>query len=222
MAAVQSTSADNLFATLNAAREQTRSKETDPQDRFLKLLVTQLKNQDPLNPMDNQQMTSQLAQISTVDGIERLNATLKALTESADKGQAMQAAALVGRGVLVPGSGLAMANGMALGGVELEGPADSVTVTIKDANGIAMRTLDLGPRAAGSHSFSWDGKTDAGVPAAEGGYTIAVKARQGNNEVKATALEFGVVSSVSRNGGGIALNVGLLGSFKLDDVREII
>jgi flagellar basal-body rod modification protein FlgD len=74
----------------------------DAQDRFLKLLTTQLKNQDPLNPMDNAQMTSQLAQISTVDGIEKLNATLQKMLSSSNEPEAMQASALVGHQVMVP------------------------------------------------------------------------------------------------------------------------
>jgi len=211
-----------LFSSLNAAKEKTASGEINTQDRFLKLLVTQLKNQDPLNPMDNAQMTSQLAQISTVDGIAKLNATLMMILEGGNENQAMQAAALVGHGVLVPGSGLALSDGVAIGGVELAEPADRVSVVIKDASGIAVKTLEMGGLAAGSRAFAWDGTTDSGAQAADGVYSIAVSAQRGEAKVNATALELGVVSSVARTGQGISLNVGALGAFRMSDVREIL
>ena len=78
-----------------------KAMEMGTQSSFLRLLTEQLKNQDPLSPMDNAQMTSQLAQISTVDGLGKLNTTLSTLLESSQSGEAMQAAALVGKGVMV-------------------------------------------------------------------------------------------------------------------------
>ncbi len=227
MSALQATQSSSstqaaILAGLNSARETAGADKTDPQDRFLTLLVTQLKNQDPLNPLDNAQVTSQLAQISTVDGIERLNATLQALMTSSSDGQALQAAALVGHGVLVPGSGLALQEGMAIGGVELAEAADRVTVTIKDANGIAVRSLDLGARAAGSVAFSWDGTSDSGAKAADGSYSMTVAATRGDTKVGATALELGIVSSVARSSAGVRLNVGALGVYGLNDVKQIL
>src|SRR4030067_116548 len=89
---------------------------SDAQDRFLTLLVAQLKNQDPLNPMDNAQITTQMAQISTVTGIDKLNETLQALSDSMAMGQSVSATSMIGHGVLVPGSTLNLANGQAIGG----------------------------------------------------------------------------------------------------------
>lgn len=215
--------AQALFSSLNSAGgKAVAGKDISSQDRFLKLLVTQLRNQDPLNPMDNAQMTSQLAQISTVDGIEKLNATLQMLVDGASQNEIMQAAALVGHGVLVPGSGFVLRDGLAIGGVELAEPADRVTVTIKDSSGLAVKTLELGGQDAGSISFAWDGVADNGMKAADGGYTISVKAARGDEEVSATALELGIVSSVAQTGQGVSLNVGALGAFKMSDVREIL
>jgi flagellar basal-body rod modification protein FlgD len=128
-----------MLASLNVAREKADAKDISPQDRFLKLLVTQLKNQDPLNPMDNAQMTSQMAQISTVEGIDKLNATLKMILEGSNENQAMQAAGAGRPRRAGAGSGLALSGGMAVGGIELDEPADRVTVTIKDASGLAVR-----------------------------------------------------------------------------------
>jgi len=147
MALKDSTYAD--FDAINAAnkaantdnRFKSGSKDTvaESKDTFLKLLTTQLQNQDPLNPMDNAQMTSQLAQISTVDGITKLNATLQSMFSSVADSQTLQAAALVNRVVLVPGKGLMLHEKKSAGGVELEGPADRVTVNIADANGLPVR-----------------------------------------------------------------------------------
>ncbi len=216
MATTAAASASNptqaLYASLNAVREKTDAKDISPQDRFLKLLVTQLKNQDPLNPMDNAQMTSQMAQISTVEGIDKLNATLQMILNGSNENQAMQAAALVGHGVLVPGTGLALTGGMAIGGIELDEPADRVTV----------KTLELGGRDAGSHGIGWDGKTDSGAQAVDGAYSISVVAQRGDAKVGARTLELGMVSSVARTSQGVSLNVGALGNVRMSDVREIL
>ena len=96
-----------IYDQINSANNRgTTTKAEDQQTKFLTLLTTQLKNQDPLNPMDNAQMTSQLAQISTVDGIERLNTTLASMMSSTSETQALQMAALVGHGALVDGNNL--------------------------------------------------------------------------------------------------------------------
>ena len=194
---------------------------SDQQTRFLKLLTAQLQNQDPLNPLDNAQMTSQLAEISTVDGITQLNATLQTLLNGTADSQAMQAAALVGQAVLVPGSSLTLTSSGALGGVDLAGVADSVTVTIKDSTGAVVRTLNLGKSSAGLNQFTWDGQTDAGTAAAAGNYTVSVAANQGSSSVTATALSLGTVSSISRSGQNTSVNVGSLGSFAMSDIRQI-
>jgi flagellar basal-body rod modification protein FlgD len=124
MESVQSsTSSSDILASLNAqtksGNNQLLSTTEEVQNRFLKLLVTQLKNQDPLNPLDNAAVTSQISQINTVTGIERLNTTLETLLSTFNEGQAVQAAGLIGKNVLVGGSGLALVNGQANGGVNL-------------------------------------------------------------------------------------------------------
>lgn len=104
------TAAADIYASLARAAEKKDATATDEaQTNFLTLLTTQLKNQDPLNPLDNAQVTSQLAQISTVDGIERLNQTLATMMDGMLGSETMQAAALVGRSVLVPGQHLTSA-----------------------------------------------------------------------------------------------------------------
>ena len=162
MSTIQDTqSASNLFATYGA-KNTAKPAADDPQDRFLKLLVTQMKNQDPLNPLDNAQVTSQLAQISTVNGIEKLNATIQAMASNINAGQSLQAATMIGKDVLVPGSDLRLAGGGGIFGVELAQAADQVKVTIHDASGRAIRVMDLDALPAGPLALAWDGKTTEG------------------------------------------------------------
>jgi flagellar basal-body rod modification protein FlgD len=192
------------------------------ENRFLKLLTTQLKNQDPLNPMDNAEITSQMAQISTVSGIESLNATMKTLLQGSRDSQTTQAAALVGEAVMVPGSGLTLSSGAGVGGFLLDGDADTVKVTISDSNGVVQRTLTLGDLEAGLHNFTWDGATDSGAKAADGSYSISVAATAGEDKVTTTALNLGVVRSVINGGNGFTLDLGSMGLFTMDDVKQIL
>lgn len=217
-----SSPSEALYASLNVRREKSASLIDEAQDRFLTLLTTQLKNQDPLNPMDNAQITSQLAQISTVNGIEKLNASVQKLLAGMNESQAMEAAALVKRGVLVPGSRLTLGEQGGIGGLELASAADAVSVTIKDGNGLVMRTLDLGAQQAGIVPFVWDGKTDNGTQAAPGNYSFSVSATNGTKTSAPAALAYGLVQAVTRNSTGLTLDVGTLGAFTLADVKQIL
>lgn len=226
MATTQSVtnSGSDVFAGLGLGRTSAagQSNTQAMQDRFLTLLISQMKNQDPLNPMDNAQMTSQLAQINTVNGIEKLNGTLEKLLGSYDEGRAMQAASMVGKNVLVAGNNMLLAEGKAFGAVELVDRADNVRVTIKDANGLVMRSIDLGEHAAGSAVFVWDGTTDAGKTAVEGRYSFTVEAVSGEKGVGSQALQLGTVSAVIRSRNGFSLDLGALGETSFDDVKRIL
>ena len=210
----------NLFATYGA-KNTAKPTTDDLQDRFLKLLVTQMKNQDPLNPLDNAQVTSQLAQISTVNGIEKLNATIETMASSFNAGQSLQAANMIGKDVLVPGSVLQVAGGGGIFGVDLAQAADQVKVTIHDASGRAIRTMDLDPQAAGPLALAWDGKTADGTQAADGAYSISVSALRGDQKIDAQPLAFGSVQSISQGNEGVRLNVGTLGTVGLTDIKQI-
>ena len=173
MASVGATgSSANILAALNSGGSSSsaagESATDEIQNRFLTLLVTQLKNQDPLNPLDNTEITSQLAQMSTVRGVEQLNTTLSSLVDSLADTQAMQAASLIGKTVLVPGSHLTLANGSAYGGINLAKAAEQVVVSIVDASGNVVQTQNLGANEAGNLVFSWDGATSSGGTAADG------------------------------------------------------
>ena len=194
----------------------------DQQNRFLKLLVTQLKNQDPLNPLDNAQMTSQLAQLSKVSGIEKLNTTLGGLVDSLGNSQTMQASAMIGKKVLVPGNKLALAGGQAIAGVGLASPADEVTVSVLDVNGRVVQSQKLGAQPAGVLDFVWDGKNDSGATVPDGNYTFKVDAVRAGAGVKVEALNVGTVSAVVRSSSGFKLDLGALGSVDFKSVQEIL
>jgi flagellar basal-body rod modification protein FlgD len=193
------------------------------EDRFLRLLVAQLRNQDPLNPLDNAEVTTQMAQISAVSGIDRLNATLRALAGAMGESQSMQAAALIGREVLLEGDGLEWVSGAARGGFELEADANAVTVTIRDAAGSVVHRADLGAQQAGIHRLEWDGMTDAGAPAQAGRYSFGVSARTADAEVKAKTLSAARVLGVAREASGAtSLELSGIGRRSYADIKQII
>jgi flagellar basal-body rod modification protein FlgD len=214
----------SLIDSVNGKKSTTakQSAISETENRFLKLLTTQLKNQDPLNPLDNAQVTSQMAQISTVSGIESLNATLKTLLQDSKDSQTTQAASLVGQAVMVPGSSLTLSSSAGVGGFILAGDADAVKVTISDSNGVVVRTMTLGALDTGLHNFAWDGTTDSGAKAVDGAYSIAVEATAGKDKVSATALNLGVVRSVINSTNGFTLDLGSQGMFTMDDVKQIL
>lgn len=193
----------------------------ETQDRFLSLLVAQMKNQDPLNPLDNAQVTSQLAQLSTVQGIENMNASLAALATSLGGNQMAQSANLIGRNVLVPGNAVSPVVLQDVMGFELTRPADKVTLTILDAAGAQVRKLDLGPREAGLNVLAWDGLTDSGTKAPGGAYQFKLNAVQGGQPVSALALHLGAVNSVSQGSQGVKLNLSGNESVGYADIRQI-
>ncbi len=220
LAALSASSKNSTAAT--GMSSVTGGSSTEQQNRFLALLVAQMKNQDPLSPVDNAQVTSQLAQISTVDGIERLNTTMKAMSGSVDSTQAVQGAALAGRQVLATGNSLTLSQGKGIGGFQLDQAVDNLNIVINDASGNAVHHVSLGPQQTGVNGFTWDGTNDAGKPAPDGSYTYKIQALSQGKEVPVTSLSYGMVSGVSRGADGFALNIAGLGNRSLDQVKQIM
>lgn len=213
----------------------TSNSAADTQARFLTLLTTQLQNQDPTNPMDNSQLTTQIAQLSTVSGIEQLNASVTNLMAGLQAGQTMQAAAMIGRSVLAPGSNVQLSSSdtknadgttttthNAVFGAQLASKADDVKVTIRDASGNAVDSIDLGPQASGTLPIIWDGTKTDGTIAADGTYTFEIAATGAGAAVAATNLSFGTVTSVTNGASGAKLNVSNIGSINVSDVVQIL
>lgn len=194
---VASTSAVGPAITTAATTKTAGQTSADAQqDRFLKLLVAQLNNQDPMNPMDNAQMTSQMAQINTVSGIQQLNETMKSMASQFTAMQSLQGMALIGHDVLVKSNTLTVEGGKAKGSVELTGKADNVKVDILSPGGQVLGTINMGAQGAGRHAFEWDASGYAGT----GSPTFKVTATLGGKAVTTTALAQDKVVSIGNNG----------------------
>lgn len=213
-----------IFDTINGKSDVNANKTSadEMQTRFLNLLITQLKNQDPLNPTDANQMTAQLSQISTVSGIEKLNASMEKLMSSYVGTQNMQAAAMIGKTVLTAGNNLELASGKAVGGVDLSGTADKVTVTIQDSAGKLVQTQNLGKQPAGVLNFVWDGKSDTGAALAPGKYTFSVEAKSGDSKVKVAPLQAGMVNAVTFGKDGLSMQLANSKSVSYQEILQIL
>lgn len=206
------------FSTVSS---KTKTGMSETQDRFLKLLVTQMKNQDPLNPLDNAQVTSQMAQLSTVSGIEKLNQTLESFTSAQGLQRSFESVGMIGHAVLAPGSTLDLADGAAVGGVELPSDVNKLKVKILDASGVVVQELNLGEQPAGVTMFTWDGTNKNGDLVDDGRYTFRVEAAYDKETVKAVNLAVGEVSSLLVGKDGPSLNVTGLGEVNPADVRQV-
>ena len=205
----QSANKSGAAATAATASEQN--------DRFLKLLVTQMQNQDPLNPMDNAQVTTQLAQISTVSGVDKLNTSVNQMSSLLLQSQTLQGAGLVGKDVLVAGSDLVFdVAGKTSAGFELQTPADSVMVSVKNAAGKVIDTINLGAEGAGRHSFDWTAKDGA-----RDGMTFSVSAKSGTLAVDATPLVADAVSAVYADAGTLAIELKHRGVIHYADIKAV-
>jgi flagellar basal-body rod modification protein FlgD len=199
-------------------------KTTEASDRFLKLLVTQMQNQDPLNPMDNAQVTSQMAQISTVTGIEKLNTTMGGVTDGFSQMQMLQGAALVGHQVLIEGNKLAAGTDSTTGkttaaaAFELSDKAANVTIDVIDSSGKVVDTISKGAMESGLQSFEWD------VPStmSSKGLTYKVTAKNGSTNVPTTSLMNDQVDAISNANGTLNLELRLSGSTAYNKIKVVI
>ena len=180
------------------------------QDRFLKLLVAQLNNQDPMNPVDNAQMTSQMAQINTVTGIQQVNETLKSMAAQFTALQVLQGSSMVGHDVLMDGNTLSLKNGAAQGAFELAAKAESVKVEVMSPGGQVIDTINLGALDAGRHDVTWD----ASKYSFQGDPVFKVKATLGGKDIASQTLARATVTSVGSEAG--IMKVQLLGRAAVD------
>ncbi|MEB0048241.1 MULTISPECIES: flagellar hook assembly protein FlgD [unclassified Pseudomonas] len=212
---------------LAAATSSATGSQTLGKDAFLQLLVTQLKNQNPLSPQDNGAFVAQLAQFSSLEGITSLNTTVSSLAGNYNSSQALQASSLVGRSVIAQTSTAQVddpTKGLT-GSVSLSSSIASGagTVTVTDASGKVIRSIDLGSQPAGSASFKWDGKDSAGTTVPAGTYTFKANALiNGTATDLATYLPATVNSvTISQTGGELMLNLAGMGSVALSKVQTI-
>jgi len=180
------------------------------QTEFLKLMITQLKNQDPFSPMENGDFISQMAQFSSVTGLAELQQSFSQLATSLQSNQALQASSLVGRTVLVSSETGTLSSGETMrGAVDLSASSGAVGVTIKDASGQVIRRLELGPQSAGEVYFNWDGLGNDGQPAPTGRYFVSADASINGDTVALETLMSASVESVTLGQGGQGLRLNL-------------
>ena len=195
------------------------------QEDFLTLMISQFRNQDPFEPMDNGDFLGQLAQFGTVSGIEQLNTAFAGLTSSIQSEQALQAANLVGHTVLAGNDiGFLPDAGRIAGAVELYSSASSVQIEITDTSGQVVQRLELGEQQPGLARFEWDGRDLNGNQVDSGHYQVSTRViRGGHVESAETLLEASIESvSLGRFGEGLTLNL-LGGDFlSLSQVRRIL
>ena len=195
------------------------------QDAFMELMLTQLRYQDPLNPMESGDFLSQIAQFGTVNGVTELNNSFANLSSSLQSSQALQASTMVGSTVLVPGNQSELVDGgQVSGAVDLTSSTSNLVINISDASGQSIRQMNLGSNTAGMTKFSWDGLDNQGNPVPAGNYKIDAVAAVNGDAVAQPVFIHAKVDSVTLNktGGEPLLNLNGIGSISMSEVKEIM
>jgi flagellar basal-body rod modification protein FlgD len=216
-----SSSANSILAQFAAPAE---AKAEGTQDRFLRLLVTQMQNQDPLNPMENAEVTSQIAQINTVTGIDKLNTSVTRMSDRLANAQSIQATSMIGRHVLAAGNQVEFDGVSAPLTFDLPERAASVNVAVVDDKGATLFTEDMRATDSGRHVVGWDGTLkNSAEKAAAGVYTIRVEALDAKGtRINTTTYGYARVGSVTLDNGGVTVNTKALGALAVDRVDAII
>jgi flagellar basal-body rod modification protein FlgD len=201
---------DAVSATSTTAAAEAMKKETGMnKDDFLKLFVTQLQNQDPLNPMDGTQFIGQLAQLTQVEQAYNTNTNLQNILNALNGDTTSTAVSFIGKEIFAPGSGITLTDdGQATLNYRIDQAAQQVQVVITDANGNIVRTLTQGPTAAGDCSIAWDGRDNDSKPVPAGTYSFAVTGNDSaGNALSATPMLRGTVDGVKLDGSAPILTV---------------
>ena len=218
-AAAAATGTSKATAATGTSKSSVATSNEESGDRFLKLLVTQLKNQDPMNPMDNAQLTSQMAQINTVAGIEKLNTSLGTMTDKLStqllQSHTLQGAGMVGRQVWTSGNTLAVEAGKGVGAFELARSANAVTVDVLSPSGNVVGQVNLGTQPSGRSAFQWS--VPEGVNPS--GLTFRVNASSGGKAVSATLQSADRVNAVTAGADGLVLQLSRLGTTPVNNVK---
>ncbi|MDA8455940.1 flagellar hook assembly protein FlgD [Acidovorax sp. GBBC 3334] len=207
-------------ATVNTGSNSNSS--TDPaaaQDRFLKLLVAQLNNQDPMNPLDNAQMTSQMAQINTVTGIQQLNLSMQTMAEQFTTMQTLQGTMMIGRSVLTEGAKMTFKDGTGTGTFDLKTAATDVKVEVVTPGGQLVDTVEVGASESGRHTFSWDGSKYTGT---QSDLKFRVVATNKDVAVEATPLMQAKVLGTGSNAGALTLNLDTGTTVNYSNIRAVL
>lgn len=191
-------------------------------NEFLKLMIAQLEHQDPLSPQEGGEFIAQLAQFSSVEGIENLNTSMNSAVTSFQSSQALQATSMIGRTVqLETNSGVLNESGVLAGSYDLPFDSEKVEIDIRNSAGELVQHIYVGPQSKGVSPFEWDGKLADGSTAPPGIYELDVIGSFGAEQVQLTTYLDGNVDSVTMQGNTLSLNVAGVGTVSIDKVREI-
>ncbi|AIZ33494.1 flagellar hook assembly protein FlgD [Pseudomonas sp. K1(2024)] len=215
-----------VSTTGNTKKNTTESTDKNAlgKDAFLQLLVTQMQHQNPLDPQDNSEFVSQLAQFSSLEGIQTLNQSVNGITNAMGSSQALQASSLVGRSVIVQNDKAMIDPSKSLNGqVVVPQNIDNGKITIKDKDGNVVKTIDLGAQNKGNADFIWDGTNDKGEKVAAGNYSFsATTTVDGKAQQMYTLLPATVTSvTVAGAGGEMMLNLAGIGKVGISKVQTI-
>lgn len=191
------------------------------QQDFLNLMIQQYLAQDPTQPMDSSQFVGQLAQFSQIAATQQMQSSFSQLATSMQGDQVLSASSLIGRQVLVPSSQINVASGQtggATGAVNVPGTTNDVQVSIVDASGKTVRTLDLGAQPGGLAQFQWDGLDADGKSVPPGSYTLSA----GTADNPLTTYVSGQVTGVDSTSSGTSLQVSGVGNVSFNQIAQIL
>jgi flagellar basal-body rod modification protein FlgD len=217
---LRSTAGKHAAATANDVHGKNK-KELGQQD-FMRLMLEQLKAQDPMDPQDNGEFISQMAQFSQLDGMTKLNQSFDNVANSIRSTQALQASALVGHSVMIPSTSANLEQGKNVkGSVVLTDNSHNVNVSIKNSVGETVKRIRIGDYSAGTVPFEWDGTDNNGNKLPNGKYEVVAEGSVGGKNGRFATMVGLNVDSVSLGGGTVLLNIKGHGSVNITDVREI-
>jgi flagellar basal-body rod modification protein FlgD len=224
MTDISTNSTSDVLADYRYAPEKEASGSNElGKNQFMELMIAQMENQNPLEPQDNGEFISQLAEFSSLEEMQGLTQTVESFATQYQSTQALQASAMVGRTVLVPATESPLSpDGTISGIVELPESTGALKVSIFNGSGELVNTFNMGQQVAGSVPFVWDGTNSDGEYMPYDEYAFKVEANQGGEVKQIDTLLSASVNSVSiGQAGGITLNLSGMGSIPLENVREI-
>lgn len=217
-----------LYNQLGINKPQQNDKKANDelgQAEFLELMTSQLKFQDPLEPMENGDFLAQMAQFGTVNGINELNTAFSNMSTAFQSNQALQASTMVGRDVMLPGNQSQLGEtGSLHAAVDLQQPANRVVINITDTNGQLVHRMETGLQQAGLMEFDWNGLNTSGDRVSPGRYTLSAEIHRGENTSIGDTLVTAPVESVTLGQAGqdLTLTVSGLGDISISQIRKIM
>jgi len=233
---------EDIGLTTNQKKKPAEQKKLGQED-FMDLMLAQMNHQDPFKPMENGEFLTQMAQFSAVSGLKDIKDSFKSLADTMQSNQALQAASMVGRKVLVPGNDFKVSNEASqntgkpfevTASVDLKVATDELIVNIKNAKGDVVKEINLGAQAPGKIDFKWDGKIEQedsftegateSVMVPPGTYKLDAYANVENEKEGVDTLVFDMVDSVSVGHAGqpMTLNLTNAGQAKMSEVLKIM